>query len=146
MVGGILLRENRASEERSSPPTPSPFKCRMQSGECRVGGAEAEEFTRRDGAAFGCNEIAKAVGRAVSADAFCIGVHFQNVLRPIRIVLQRRQALDQSSAALVKKRPSQGGFGEHAPPREHPAVYDKTDRGRGWTRGLAEIGGGRGQD
>jgi hypothetical protein len=32
-----------------------------------------------------------------------IRIHFQHVLRPIRIVLQRRQALSEPSATLVNE-------------------------------------------
>jgi hypothetical protein len=40
------------------------------------------------------DQVPEAVGCIVSADTILITIHFQNILRPIRIMLQRRQRLD----------------------------------------------------
>jgi hypothetical protein len=39
----------------------------------------------------------------VAADAILISIHFQHVLRPIRIVLHCRQGLSQPAASLGKR-------------------------------------------
>ena len=51
-------------------------------------------------------QVPKAIRRIIAADTILIRIYLENILRPIRIVLQRRQTLDQSSAPLVNKETS----------------------------------------
>jgi len=42
-----------------------------------------------------------AIRRIITCGAVLIAIHLQNILRPIRIMLQRRQAFHEPTAALV---------------------------------------------
>ena len=47
------------------------------------------------------NQIPQAIGRIIVAAAVLIRIHLKEVLRPVRIVLQRRQCLHEPLASLV---------------------------------------------
>jgi hypothetical protein len=44
------------------------------------------------------HQIPERIRRIISADAFFIGIHLQHIFRPMRIMLQCRQALQQPPA------------------------------------------------
>jgi hypothetical protein len=55
------------------------------------------------------NQITQTIRRIIDANTVLIGVHFHHVLKPIRIVLQRGQTLNQATTPLVNEQPRQEG-------------------------------------
>jgi len=50
------------------------------------------------------HQVTQAVRASIAADSFLVGINLQHVRRPVRIVLQRRQRLNQPPAALVDEK------------------------------------------
>ena len=71
----------------------------MQNAEC----SQAAEFALGHGSRFGGNEITEAVGGVVAAVAVFVRIHFEHILRAIRIVLQRRQAFNEAGTAFMNE-------------------------------------------
>jgi len=64
------------------------------------------------------DQIPNTIRRIIAPNAIIIHVHFQNILRPVRIVLQRRQAFHEPSATLVNEKAranSVGRIANHLP-------------------------------
>ncbi len=51
------------------------------------------------------HQVAQTVRGIVAANTILIGVHFEHILRPIRIVLQRRQALNEAGTPRMNEQP-----------------------------------------
>ena len=54
------------------------------------------------------HQIPERIRRIIAADAILVGIHLQHILRPIRIVLQRRQTFQQPRTPLMNEQPSAG--------------------------------------
>src|ERR1017187_3001905 len=52
------------------------------------------------------HQVPEAVSGVIPSNAIFIHIHLEHILRPIRVMLERGQALPQPSAALVKEQPS----------------------------------------
>jgi len=65
---------------------------------------------------FRRHQIPQTIRRIIAASTILIGIHLQHILRPIRIVLQRRQTFNQSGAPLVEEKPSGHSIGRIAKP------------------------------
>jgi uncharacterized phage protein gp47/JayE len=63
----------------------------------------------RDGSRLRRDQVPQTIRRIVAAHPILIRIHLQHILRPIRIVLQRRQALDQARAEKRTHRSAAGG-------------------------------------
>ncbi len=70
-------------------------------------GLQTAEFALHDDAGFGGDEVAEGIGGVVAAEAFVVGVEFEDIGGLVGVVLEGGEAINEAAAALVDE---EGGF------------------------------------
>lgn len=65
--------------------------------------SQTPQFAAVNGARAGGHQIAQGIGSIVAANALVVDVGFENITRPIGIVLEIRQALQEAGAVLMNE-------------------------------------------
>lgn len=65
--------------------------------------SQTPQFAAVNGARARSHQIAQGIGSIVAADALVVDVGFQNITRPIRIVLEIRQTLQEAGAVRMNE-------------------------------------------